>query len=237
MTEYLRFSSREVVPPEAAVYQNQGIPKDHAVNANIEALLYAAVERFLELVEPAGLLSRISGTELAKVHYGEGLNEESDAASDVAKRAQIFSLFVVTLGERVCREIGQRFDDGDYALASMLDSVASAGADRAAALAENRMLAILRRDERDAPAASAMRYSPGYCGWHVSGQRKLFDFLRPERIGISLNESYLMQPLKSVSGVIIVGPQKIHRFPTTYPACSSCETHGCRLRIAALTTG
>jgi hypothetical protein len=81
-----------------------------------------------------------------------------------------------------------------------------------------------------------LRYSPGYCGWHISGQRKLFDFLKPETIGISLRESHLMEPLKSVSGVVIVGPAGIHAFQDEYPFCERCKTHGCRERIGSPAT-
>ena len=55
-----------------------------------------------------------------------------------------------------------------------------------------------------------LRYSPGYCGWHVSGQINLFNTLTPEKIGITLGESCLMNPLKSVSGVLVAGPPNIH---------------------------
>ena len=79
-----------------------------------------------------------------------------------------------------------------------------------------------------------LRYSPGYCGWHVSGQKRLFEFLQPQQIGITLRESFLMQPLKSISGVMIAGPIDIHRFKNDYPFCERCETEGCRERIRAL---
>lgn len=50
------------------------------------------------------------------------------------------------------------------------------------------------------------RFSPGYCGWHVSEQKKLFPlFPLAEPCGIRLTESSLMLPIKSVSGVIGVG--------------------------------
>ena len=52
------------------------------------------------------------------------------------------------------------------------------------------------------------RYSPGYCGWHVSEQHKLFSlFPEPYPCGIHLTDSSLMIPIKSVSGVIGLGSQ------------------------------
>lgn len=50
------------------------------------------------------------------------------------------------------------------------------------------------------------RYSPGYCGWHVSEQQKLFSlFPVASPCGIQLTDSSLMIPIKSVSGIIGVG--------------------------------
>ena len=94
----------------------------------------------------------------------------------------------------------------------MLDAIASERADRAAELAG----AIgSRRFRREGSTRRVLPYSPGYCGWHVSGQRKLFDFLRPEEIGMTLNASCLMQPLKSVSGVLVAGARPRSTTSTT----------------------
>jgi hypothetical protein len=62
-------------------------------------------------------------------------------------------------------------------------------------------------------------------------QGKLFEFLRPREIGITLRESYLMDPLKSVSGVVLVGPREIHEFEMDYSFCAECRTPSCRARI------
>jgi hypothetical protein len=50
------------------------------------------------------------------------------------------------------------------------------------------------------------RYSPGYCNWPVTDQQKLFALLKGNDCGITLTESSLMLPIKSVSGMIGIGP-------------------------------
>ena len=82
--------------------------------------------------------------------------------------------------------------------------------------------------------AGILRFSPGYCGWHVSAQKKLFEYLKPEEIGIGLNESCLMQPLKSISGVIFTGRMEIFEFDDNYPFCSDCTDHACRDRARTI---
>ena len=43
-----------------------------------------------------------------------------------------------------------------------------------------------------------------------------------------------MQPLKSVSGVIVAGPPEIHHFTNDYPFCTACTGKECRERIQAM---
>jgi hypothetical protein len=45
-----------------------------------------------------------------------------------------------------------------------------------------------------------------------------------------------MQPLKSVSGVLIAGPRTIHRFHPAYDFCDRCKARTCRDRLSALFT-
>jgi hypothetical protein len=49
------------------------------------------------------------------------------------------------------------------------------------------------------------RYSPGYCSWNVSEQKKLFSLLPEGCCGITLSASSLMSPIKSISGIIGMG--------------------------------
>ena len=84
------------------------------------------------------------------------------------------------------------------------------------------------------PSDGALRFSPGYCGWHITAQRKLFDLLDPDETVISLNESCLMSPLKSISGVLVIGRKEIFDFDDSFPFCSTCSDHSCRERIRAV---
>ena len=68
------------------------------------------------------------------------------------------------------------------------------------------------------------RYSPGYCGWHVSEQQKLFPlFPIAAPGGIRLTDSSLMVPIKSVSGVIGTGTN-VRKLEYT---CGLCTYENC----------
>ncbi|MFY9152394.1 MAG: vitamin B12 dependent-methionine synthase activation domain-containing protein [Prolixibacteraceae bacterium] len=70
------------------------------------------------------------------------------------------------------------------------------------------------------------RYSPGYCQWNVADQHKLFSFFNGNSSGISLTESALMLPAKSVSGIIGIGRDVKFRAYT----CDLCNLKACIYR-------
>ncbi len=187
---------------------------------------------------PPGAFASIPLEEFASVYAGEGRNEPQTPLAAIFPRADELALFAVTLGSDVSRRIAELFQATEFALASLLDSAASESTERAADFVERRFLESLPAplaSESAAPSpAAALRYSPGYCGWHISGQRALLARLEPERIGIRLRESFLMEPLKSLSGVIVVGPAEIHDFDASFPFCATCRTRTCRERIRRL---
>lgn len=66
-------------------------------------------------------------------------------------------------------------------------------------------------------------YSPGYCSWALTEQRKLFSLL-PEGIsGINLTDSCLMLPIKSVSGIAAIG-RDVKKRPYK---CEICRMKNC----------
>jgi hypothetical protein len=70
------------------------------------------------------------------------------------------------------------------------------------------------------------RFSPGYCNWHLTEQRKLFALLGQQPCGISLSDVCLMTPIKSISGIIGLGKEVR---PGQY-ACQYCELETCYKR-------
>ncbi|MBN2559345.1 MAG: hypothetical protein JXQ75_00240 [Phycisphaerae bacterium] len=230
MTEIITLSADEVVPDREAVFLSQGIPAGAVVREETLAVYAAAIDRFSEVAAPIGLLLEVSKRDFEVVFHGEGRNEPRTPVGDIFRHADHLALFAATLGGRISREIEDRFATNYFALGAVLDAVASVAADGLAKMAERRFLDMLLAAGRATLATTALCYSPGYCGWHMSGQKKLFEFLRPEQIGITLRDSFLMDPLKSVSGVVIAGDKRLHRFSASYPFCDRCKTHGCRDR-------
>jgi len=234
MNEIVQFSNEELMPERDAVFANQGVPAGRSVSAEIESLYERSLALLREKAAPVGIWREIVTPDFAAIYEGEGRNEPRTPVGDIFGGAESLRLFALTLGAPVSDEIKQRFAANDFALGTMLDAAASAAADGLASVLEKRYPNDLSRSGQDVENIGVLAYSPGYCGWHISGQGKLFEFLHPEQIGIRLTDSFLMQPLKSVSGVLIAGPREIHYFRNSYPFCSQCNTKGCLARMAGL---
>jgi len=232
LREVVRFAKREAVPEAREVLEAQGLPEEDALAPRLRRLLDDAMHACAALVEPRAVCEELPGERFASVLAPLALPAEDLVVGRVYPRAQGLALFVATLGEALPARIRQLFDDEALAEAWMLDAVASAGADLLAdRLAERYRQAFVARG---APHARVLPYSPGYCGWPTRGQRPLFDALRPEEIGVTLNDSCLMSPIKTVSGVLVAGPGEAHRFRPTFPFCDDCQTHECGRRMASV---
>jgi hypothetical protein len=224
----------DTVPSPDRVLSAQGVPTESTSGTRYTEMVQDAISRYRRLAAPRGICREISLGDFERVYEGEGNNAEDTPLDSIAQDADYLSLFAVTVGEPVTGEISTLFAAEDFARAVMLDAAASEGAELAADALEALVWQDAEKSGRLGSDHKLVRFSPGYCGWHTSGQKRLFEYLRPRQIGIELGDSYLMQPLKSISGVFVGGPRDIFIFEDNFPFCRDCDTRSCRERIAAL---
>jgi hypothetical protein len=138
------------------------------------------------------------------------------------KRTESVAAFLCTAG----REIGNRsrrlMKEGDLLKGYIYDVIGNAIVEATA----DRMQEVLKNELRLAGKKITNRFSPGYCGWDVAEQHKLFSLLPDNFCGIRLTESALMDPVKSVSGFIGIGTEvKFNPYP-----CELCDRVSCLYR-------
>lgn len=231
MTGKVTITADRIVPEPKDVLRHQGIPIGATIKDHIGQLVAEAVEVFLRISEPAGIIKEISKDEFVQVYEGQGHNDEESPIKPIFEKADDLALFAATMGSALSRRVQELFDVNDFARAAMLDSCASVAADNAAGFLEDHYMNHLKNERRTSRDKLVFGYSPGYCGWNIEAQKNLFEYLHPERIGITLNASYLMTPLKSVSGVLIHGDRLIHEFSNGFHFCFSCRTQPCLVRF------
>ena len=114
-----------------------------------------------------------------------------------------FAAFVVTAGEEFDQYLEQLKADGDIVSEFLAYSIGSE-------IAEATVRYITDKINQEALQMGFQithSYSPGHCSWHVREQQLLFSLLPEKPCGIELNNSSLMHPVKSISGIIGLGTE------------------------------
>lgn len=222
-----KIDGAEILPTAKSVLGYLGGRSAPGPSERVNAMIARALEIFEREADPAAIYTDVTPADFARIYLGEGANAARTPLEEIYARATHLALFAATVGQRLSDRIQILFDAGDYALGAVLDAVASEGTEQIGTLLERHCLTA-------AENLRFLRYSPGYCGWDISGQRALFDALKPEEIGITLSSTYLMTPLKSISGVLVGGPAEIHSFVADYTFCETCTDKGCRARIRGI---
>jgi hypothetical protein len=145
------------------------------------------------------------------------------------KRSESAALFLCTAGEEIGIRSRQAMKERDLLRGYVYDVVGSEIVEAAADLMQKELNSIVTAEGRKI----TNRYSPGYCGWSVAEQHKLFKLIPYNYCGIRLTESALMDPVKSVSGIIGIG-KDVKLNPYT---CKMCNMHDCIYRRMKETKG
>jgi len=125
-------------------------------------------------------------------------------------------LFICTLGAEF--ETGMKSFNSDTVETFFADAIGSLKCESLADMLHDKIAAELKKSG----LLTTNRYSPGYCNWNVSEQQKLFSFFGDTKTGISLNESSLMMPTKSISGIIGTG-KNVRQMPYTCDICADID--------------
>lgn len=183
----------------------------------------------MALAEGTGLFDATAGyIRLQPVHFDHGTKQISAHGRSFSPGRLVFNemhdspeivLFAASAGDRVtarCRELNNA---GEMIYSYVLDVLGSVVAEKSAGM----MADLLEKEVAANGWSITDSYSPGYCDWNVAEQQILFSLLPPGCCGISLSPSSLMTPVKSVSGMIGIGPHQ----QKTGNRCRRCTDQNC----------
>ena len=138
------------------------------------------------------------------------------------KKSDSLAIFLCTAGAEIGIRSRKAMQERDLLRGYIYDVIGSEIAEAAADLMQNDLEKMTAYDGMKI----TNRYSPGYCGWDVAEQHKLFGLIPDNFCGIRLTESALMDPVKSVSGIIGIG-KDVKMNPYT---CTMCDMKDCMFR-------
>jgi hypothetical protein len=135
------------------------------------------------------------------------------------REAEYFAVFVTTVGQGFDQWNRASQPEDDMVRAFFADSLGSVLAEACAKV----MLERLEREMMTQGLFVSNSYSPGYCDWKLMEQRKLFAFFPEQFCGVTLTDSCLMLPIKSVSGIVGIGKGVKKRLYS----CEVCTMENC----------
>jgi hypothetical protein len=148
------------------------------------------------------------------------LNQQFETGPVITRlldRSSSFAVFVATAGNEFEQIMQERKITGDMLENYILDIMGTAIVEKAGDYIE------MMLEKELSEMLHTNRFSPGYCNWHLTEQRKIFGLLGNQPCGVVLSEVCLMTPIKSISGIIGIGKEVE---PRKY-ACLYCELESC----------
>jgi len=137
-------------------------------------------------------------------------------------KARSVAVFACTAGPEISRLASEYNRKGHAVHAYIADSLGSIIVERSMDIIQEHLRVLM--SEKGLKITN--RYSPGYCGWDVKEQKELFGLLPDNYCGITLTDSMLMKPIKSVSGIIGIGKDVTY----DHYSCNYCKDINCLYR-------
>jgi hypothetical protein len=133
---------------------------------------------------------------------------------------------VCTIGESLERRSAELWEARELPLAVMLDSVGSGAVESLAEYVND----VLCAEGIQRGVKVTNRISPGYGAWDVAQQRELFRLCPGDAVGVRLNASCFMTPVKSIS--LLAGAGVAVRVDHYFSQCGRCWMRECAYRRA-----
>ncbi len=131
---------------------------------------------------------------------------------------------VTTIGRGLEDRVAELSAKGETLRALVLDAIGSASVEAVTDVVN----AEICKRVGQAGVYTNRRISPGYRGWPIEGQTEIFGLLPSRLSGVTLKPTFFMEPRKSISAAISIGPSVPH---SKYVAiCAYCNLRDCAFR-------
>jgi len=215
---------------EVLRYQGSHNNKLKKVNKTIMKITREEIERGYNLFEPKGIFSPVK---IKQISFSDGrvdlkngfpLNF-SNSIINLLKGTSYLVLGVVTIGSSLENKVSEFFTQGEYPRAIALDAVGTVAVESLSRHIRN----LVCQEAKEQYFKTTRYFSPGYGGWDISQQKDIFKIIPTNKIGVSLTESCMILPRKSLSWIIGIGknitiPSKDNN------SCQICQAKNCQYR-------
>jgi hypothetical protein len=141
----------------------------------------------------------------------------------VVAGASELAVGVCTAGPAISQRISERQRNGERLRAMFLDDFGSWAVDQV----RQQLCRTIEADAVDRGWRASASLSPGESEWSVAEQSVIFSLIDARPIGVTLSESLVMSPIKSLSLIVGIGPG-----PLGVEGASNCDFCTIRERCA-----
>ncbi|MBU4510359.1 hypothetical protein KJ830_04840 [bacterium] len=217
---------------EEEVLRYQGYSKKKVKNPNqsILQITEEEIERGYNLFEPQGIYS---STKIKQISFSDGRVDLENGFSlnfsnsiiNFLKGTSYLVLGVVTIGSSLENKVSEFFTQGEYPRAIALDAVGTVAVESLSRYIRN----LVCQEAKEQYFKTTRYFSPGYGDWDISQQKDIFKIIPTNKIGVSLTESCMILPRKSLSWIIGIGKGVVISSKER-DACKICKLKNCRYR-------
>lgn len=215
-----KFTFKELNINPLEICQYMGYPK-----AEAEAMIPFVQVEMDKLDNLRGIEGGYRVTDIDTISENYTLNIEGKSFNVgktiwlLLRKSEKVAIYICSAGDEISSISHKLRESGDLIESYIVDTIGSVIVERA--------MDLLHKDiENEVQESVTNRYSPGYSLWDVAQQRELFQLVPDNFCGVKLNNSALMSPAKSLSGVIGIGKGVKY----LKKRCSICTQKSCQFK-------
>lgn len=144
---------------------------------------------------------------------------------DILQNAEFLLLAVVTIGPELEKKVQEKFRKKQLCEAVVLDALGTVAVKTVGQWLNH----FIERTYIQDGLNFSRYFEPGSGDWSLQEQEKIFKVLKPQKIGVTLNSSYMMSPAKSLSWIRGAGHKLLNSYRDEF-SCDYCLLENCRFR-------
>jgi hypothetical protein len=191
---------------------------------SMEAMLKEKSEAVIKALDPIAIYNSFKIKEIQgdSVFFESGHIFKGPNISKILTGSNTAVIFIFTLGSKLSQLTESEKNTGDTLGTIIIDALTTS---MLGVAGEYVGKTIKEENLMQKGYGATCTYSPGQYKWTIEEQKEIFDMVDGKRIGVKLNDSYLMVPFMSVSGVYGFGPEE--KINKTRVACDLCPRQDC----------
>ena len=214
---------------EVCRYLGAGKESSYNTRGEIEKIIREEVESSYPLLENKGIyrfLPIVSTLEDGVIITGQGYQfSVNQKILHLFQNSQYLLFAITTIGPKIEQMVKERFKENQYLKAMVLDAVGTVAVKTAGQWINH----FLEEEYKKKGFQLSRYFEPGSSDWDIIEQEKVFAILKPERIGVTLNDYHMMQPAKSLSWIRGMGHNLVYSYRDEF-SCDYCTLTKCPFR-------